>query len=49
MGHEGIAVLQRRLKQTYQDTEATHRQAGPVDNSNIFGLLLEQFIFLIYS
>jgi site-specific recombinase XerD len=32
MGHEGIAVLQRYLKQTYQDTEAAHRRAGPVDN-----------------
>jgi integrase/recombinase XerD len=39
MGHEGIAVLQRYLKQTYQDTEAAHREAGPVDNSNIFGLV----------
>jgi integrase/recombinase XerD len=38
MGHEGITVLQRYLKQTYQDTEAAHRRAGPVDNSNIFGL-----------
>jgi integrase/recombinase XerD len=33
MGHEGIAVLQRYLKQTYQDTEAAHRRASPVDNS----------------
>jgi site-specific recombinase XerD len=32
MGHEGITVLQRYLKQTYQDTEAAHRRAGPVDN-----------------
>ena len=39
MGHEGITVLQRYLKQTYQDTEAAHRRAGPVDNSNIFGLV----------
>jgi site-specific recombinase XerD len=39
MGHEGITVLQRYLKQTYQDTEAAHRQAGPVDNSNIFSLV----------
>ena len=39
MGHEGIAVLQRYLKQTYQDTEAAHRRAGPVDNSNIIGLV----------
>ncbi|MFC2064164.1 tyrosine-type recombinase/integrase [Chloroflexota bacterium] len=38
MGHEGITVLQRYLKQTYQDTEAAHRRAGPVDNSNIFQL-----------
>ena len=34
MGHEGITVLQRYLKQTYQDTEAAHRRAGPVDNSD---------------
>ena len=39
MGHEGITVLQRYLKQTYQDTEAAHRRAGPVDNSNTFGLV----------
>ena len=32
MGHEGITVLQRSLKQTYQDTEAAHRRAGPADN-----------------
>lgn len=39
MGHEGITVLQRYLKQTYQDNEAAHRRAEPVDNSNIFGLV----------
>lgn len=39
MGHEGITVLQRYLKQTYQDTEAAHRRAGPVDNSQVFGLV----------
>jgi integrase/recombinase XerD len=39
MGHEGITVLQRYLKQTYQDTEAAHRRAGPVDNSELFGLV----------
>jgi integrase/recombinase XerD len=39
MGHEGITVLQRYLKQTYQDTEAAHRRAGPVDNSEILGLV----------
>lgn len=33
MGHEGITVLSRYLKQTYQDTETAHRRAGPVDNS----------------
>jgi integrase/recombinase XerD len=38
MGHEGISVLQRYLKQTYQDTQAAHRRAGPVDNSNLFSL-----------
>jgi integrase/recombinase XerD len=32
MGHEGITILQRYLKQTYQDTEAAHRRASPVDN-----------------
>jgi len=39
MGHEGITVLQRYLKQTYQDTEDAHRRAGPVDNANPFGLV----------
>jgi site-specific recombinase XerD len=39
MGHKGITVLQRYLKQTYQDTEAAHCQAGPIENSNIFGLV----------
>ena len=38
MGHEGITVLQRYLKQTYNDTEAAHRKAGPVDNSKFLGL-----------
>jgi integrase/recombinase XerD len=32
MGHEGINVLQRYLKQTNLDTEEAHRRAGPVDN-----------------
>ena len=32
MGHEGISVLQRYLKQTNLDTEEAHRRAGPVDN-----------------
>jgi site-specific recombinase XerD len=36
MGHEGITVLQRYLKQTNQDTEAAHRRAGPVDNGVLF-------------
>jgi integrase/recombinase XerD len=36
MGHEGITVLQRYLKQTYQDTEAAHRRASPVDNADFF-------------
>jgi integrase/recombinase XerD len=40
MGHEGITVLQRYLKQTYQDTEAAHRRAGPVDNSYLLGLVV---------
>lgn len=35
MGHESTAVLQRYLKQTYQDTEQAHRRAGPVDNANL--------------
>ncbi|MFH2038003.1 MAG: tyrosine-type recombinase/integrase [Chloroflexota bacterium] len=39
LGHEGITVLQRYLKQTYQDTEQAHRRAGPVDNSEFLGLL----------
>jgi len=33
MGHEGITVLQRYLKQTNLDTEEAHRRAGPVDNA----------------
>ena len=40
MGHEGITVLQRYLKQTYQDTEAAHRRAGPVDHSGLLGLVV---------
>jgi integrase/recombinase XerD len=32
MGHEGITVLQRYLKQTNLDTEEAHRRAGPVDH-----------------
>ena len=39
MGHEGITVLQRYLKQTYQDTEAAHRRAGPVDNYEFIALV----------
>jgi site-specific recombinase XerD len=39
MGHEGITVLSRYLKQTYQDTEAAHRRAGPVDNSEFLGIV----------
>jgi site-specific recombinase XerD len=39
MGHEGITILQRYLKQTYKDTEAAHRRAGPVDNSSLSSLL----------
>jgi site-specific recombinase XerD len=38
MGHEGITVLQRYLKQTYQDTEAAHRRSGPVDNSEFLSI-----------
>jgi hypothetical protein len=37
--HEGITVLSRYLKQTYQDTEAAHRRAGPVDNSEYLGIV----------
>lgn len=32
MGHEGITVLQRYLKQTKQDIELAHRKASPVEN-----------------
>jgi site-specific recombinase XerD len=32
MGHEGITVLQRYLKQTNLDAEEAHCRAGPVDN-----------------
>jgi integrase/recombinase XerD len=35
MGHEGITVLQRYLKQTNLDTEEAHRRAGPVDNGGL--------------
>jgi integrase/recombinase XerD len=35
MGHEGISVLQRYLKQTNIDTEEAHRRAGPVDNAGL--------------
>jgi integrase/recombinase XerD len=35
MGHEGISVLQRYLKQTNLDTEEAHRRAGPVDNTGL--------------
>ena len=35
MGHEGITVLQRYLKQTNLDTEEAHRRAGPVDNAEL--------------
>lgn len=35
MGHEGISVLQRYLKQTNQDTETAHRRFGPVDSSGL--------------
>jgi len=38
LGHKGITVLQRYLKQTYHDTEAAYRRAGHVDNSKFFGL-----------
>jgi len=36
MGHEGITVLQRYLKQTNQDGEIAHRRAGPVDGMNCY-------------
>ena len=32
MGHEGITVLQRYLKQTDQDTKKAHMRASPIDN-----------------
>jgi integrase/recombinase XerC len=35
MGHEGITVLQRYLKQTNLDTEEAHRRSGPVDNGRL--------------
>jgi integrase/recombinase XerD len=38
MGHEGICVLQRYLKQTNLDTEEDHRRAGPVDNSGLLSI-----------
>jgi integrase len=39
MGHEGIRVLQRYLKQTNLDTEDAHRRAGPVDNGGLYNKL----------
>jgi hypothetical protein len=36
MGHEGITVLQRYLKQTNLEIEEAYRRAGPVDNSELF-------------
>ena len=33
MGHEGITVLHRYLKQTNKDTEEAYRKAGPVDGN----------------
>jgi len=35
MGHEGISVLQRYLKQTNLDTENAHHRAGPVGNAGM--------------
>jgi len=35
MGHKGITVLQRYLRETRQDTEIAHRRASPVE----FGLM----------
>jgi hypothetical protein len=35
MGHEGISVLQRYLKQPNLDTKEAHRRAGPVDNAGL--------------
>jgi hypothetical protein len=34
MGHEGITVLQRYLKQTNLDTEEAHRRAGSNEGSS---------------
>ncbi|MBN1618395.1 tyrosine-type recombinase/integrase, partial [Candidatus Dojkabacteria bacterium] len=31
MGHKGIHVLQRYLKQTNEDAEIAHRKASPVE------------------
>ena len=38
MGHEGIAVLQRYLKQNCQDTEAAFKNAGPVDHYDDYAM-----------
>jgi integrase/recombinase XerD len=35
MGHADITVLRRYLRQTKEDTEAAHRQHGPVDNAGL--------------
>jgi hypothetical protein len=39
MGLEGITVFQRYLKQTYQDTEASHSWVSPVDNSEFLSII----------
>jgi integrase len=31
LGHKGITVLQRYLRETRQDTEVAHRRASPVE------------------
>jgi integrase/recombinase XerD len=39
MGHEDITVLKRYIKEIDDDTRLAHRRAGPVDNSDILGLV----------
>jgi site-specific recombinase XerD len=35
MGHEGISVLKRYLKQTNLNTEEAHQRTGSVDNGGL--------------
>jgi integrase/recombinase XerD len=49
MGHEGISVLQRYLKQTNLDTEEAHRRAGSVDNAGLQNMVIRIIITISIS